>query len=299
MSREFGEMLKNTSINGWKLFGLVSAPISIAMILAKSGIDLTSGEGVSSMIQLSVRCAVPLLYIAFAASSVQTLFPGDFGRWLLRNRKYIGLCFALAMAWQGLFILWLVTVHSDYYIEQVYVLRDAIEGVTGYVFLIAMTVTSFQVTRRHMKPKTWRLLHLSGIYFLWAYAFSVYWWALFYYADPTPIDYVFYWAGFLAWALRVAAWNKKWRKKNAGDSSLQPAVNYLGTAIIGLGFVAASFGSLWYSTAEEWLTGYAITRIPETYLPYWPFEPWLALAVIALGAFMTSKARAIGKGASQ
>jgi DMSO/TMAO reductase YedYZ heme-binding membrane subunit len=294
MNDSVGDMLKKKFINGWNLFWLITAPISIVMIVAMIVTDLTNGAGVSSLIQLSVRCAVPLLYLAFAASSVHTLFRGDVSRWMLRNRKYIGLSFAAAMAWQGFFILWLVTVYNEYYVDQVYVLRDAIEGVIGYFFVIAMTITSFQATRRRMQPKTWRLLHLSGIYFIWAYAFSTYWWALFYYANPVPLDYAFYWCGFLAWALRVAAWNKKRRKSAAGDarhSSSLPALNVLGIAVVAFGFFAAGCGSLWYGTAEKWLTGYAITRVPETYLPYWPFEPWLPLAVIAFGMMLATKAR--------
>ena len=289
------EVLKSKAVNGWRLFWLVTAPISAAMLIAMVGKDLSAAESVSSMIQLSVRCAVPLLYVTFAASSVQTLFRGPLGGWLFRNRKYLGLCFAAAMGWQLFFILWLTTVHSDYYINEVYVLRDAIEGVVGYTFLIAMTVTSFAFARRRMKPKTWRLLHLSGIYFLWAYAFSVYWWALFYYKNPLLLDYIYYWSGFLAWALRVAAWNKKRRKiaeKSAPQSTTQPALNLAGILIIGVGLVAASFGKAWYDTAANLMTGYAITRIPETYLPYWPFEPWLPLFIIALGALLTTRARA-------
>jgi len=289
------DTLNSKSVNGWNLFWLITAPVSVAMIIATAATDLTSGEGVSSLIQLSVRCAVPLLYVTFAASSVQALFPGNAGRWLLRNRKYIGLCFAAAMAWQGFFILWLVTIHSEYYMQQVYVLRDAIEGVVGYLFLTAMTITSFRPARQRMKQKTWRLLHLSGIYFLWAYAFSVYWWALFYYSNPVPLDYVYYWAGFLAWVLRAAAWNRKRRRiaaTSVPQSGMQPALNVLGITVVALGFVAASTGSLWYGTAEKWLSGYAFTHIPETYLPYWPFEPWLPLAIIALGMLLATKVRA-------
>ena len=70
------------------------------------------------MIELSVRCAVPLLFVAFAASSVNVLFPGLFGRWILRNRKFIGLSFAAAMAWQLFFILWMVTQYTEYYVER-------------------------------------------------------------------------------------------------------------------------------------------------------------------------------------
>ena len=293
MSFEPGELLKHKAINTWNLFWLITGPISIAMVIAMMGVDLASAEGISSMIQLSVRCAVPWLYLAFAASSIQVLFPGPFGRWILRNRKYLGLCFTAAMAWQLLFILWLVTVHTDYYVEEVYVMRDAIEGVVGYAFLIAMTLTSFRFGRKYLKPRQWRLLHLSGIYFLWAYAFSVYWWELFYYPDPVVIDYVYYWGGFLAWGLRSAAWYKKRHKlatKSTTPGSIQPALVLAGLAPVGAGLIAASFGSLWRETVSDMLTGYSFTQIPELYLPYWPFEPYLPLFVIALGVLLMTKA---------
>jgi hypothetical protein len=294
--------LKNKAFNGWGLFWLVSAPISIAMLLAMARSELSSGPAISSMIQLSVRCAVPWLYLAFAASSVQALFPGPFSLWLMRNRKYLGLCFAAAMAWQGLFILWMVTVYRNYYVNEVYVLRDAIEGTVGYLFLFAMTATSFMPVRKHMKLKTWRLLHKSGIYFLWAYAFSVYWWNLFYYESPVAIDYVYYWAGFLAWALRAAAWSKKdWKReeKKAAQKQGRPALQFLGYVVIGIGLLAAGFGLAWQKTAEQYLTGYTITHWPETYLPYWPFEPFLPLFIIALGMYLLSEFRSISPSATR
>ncbi len=294
MGDKLTEILKNKFINGWSLFWLITGPISFAMVTAMTGTDLESGVAVSSMIQVSVRCAVPLLFIAFAASSIQILFPGPFGLWVSRNRKYMGFCFAAAMAWQGLFILWLVIFYRDYYVSEVYVLRDAIEGLGGYLFLTAMTVTSFMPVRRRMKPRNWKLLHKTGIYFLWAYAFSVYWWNLFYYGNPILLDYIYYWGGFLAWALRAAAWTKKYRKQAekklpAGEG--RPAFAILGYALLGIGLIVASFGSAWQASAEQYLTGYAFTRWPELYLPYWPFEPFLALFIIGLGAWIVVNSR--------
>ena len=201
-------------INGWNLFWLITAPISLVMVLAMMRVDLSSAKGIRSMIQLSVRCAVPCLYLAFAASSLNAVFPGSFSRWLLRNRKIVGLCFAAAMAWQLTFILWLVGIHTEYYVNDVYVLSDVVEGVVGYTFLIAMVLTSFKFGRSRLTPKQWKLLHRSGIYWLWVYAWSVYWFTLFYYQEPAVlIDYLYYWGGFLAWGLRMCAWSKKrWRQ---------------------------------------------------------------------------------------
>lgn len=55
---------------------------------------------------------------------------------------------------------------------------------------------------------------------------------------------------------------------------------------IDVGLVAAAFGKAWYPTAANLLTGYSFTRIPELYVPYWPFEPWLPVLVIAPGAYL-------------
>ncbi len=295
MRTDLSEILRNKAINGWNLFWLIAGPTSIAMVIAMLGTDLSSGEAVSSMIQLSVRCAIPWLYLAFAASSVQVLFPGHLNRWLLRNRKIMGLCFSAAMGWQLLFIVWLVTVYSDYYIEEVYVLRDVIEGVLGYLFLVAMTLTSFRFGRKYLKPTQWRLLHKSGIYFIWAYAFGVYWWALFHYQNPVLLDYVYYWSGLLAWAARAAAWSKKRRKldeKSAPEISTPLAFKLIGAVIIGFGLIAASYGAVWREPVEGFLMGTAITKTLELYLPYWPFTPFLPLFMIALGTFVMTRFRA-------
>lgn len=286
------KVLKSTAVNGWSLFWIISGPISLAMIIGMLRSDLSSGPAVSAMIQASVRCAVPWLFLAFAASSVQILWPGPLGLWLSRNRKFLGLCFAAAMAWQGFFILWMVLIYSDYYIDEVYVMRDAIEGVVGYLFLTAMTLTSFMPVRKHMTPKSWKLLHKSGIYFLWAYAFSVYWWNLFYYDSPGWLDYTYYWAAFAAWSLRAAAWTKKRRKQHAKSGTASTGHTLFGVLAnfaIGVGLVAAAFGKAWYPTAANLMTGYTFTRVPELYVPYWPFEPWLPVFIIALGAYLISR----------
>jgi hypothetical protein len=216
MSANLNEFLKSKMINGWNLFWLITTPISVVIVLTMIRVDLSGAEGVSSMIQLTVRFAVPWLYLVFAASAIQVIFPGLISRWLLRNRKYIGLCLAVAMAWQLFFILWLTGVHTDYYVNEVYVLSDVVEGVIGYALLTAMVLTSFDFGRSRLTSKQWKLPHRSGIYWLWVYAWSVYWFNLFYYEEPAvTIDYIYYWGGLLAWGLRMSAWSKKRMQQSA------------------------------------------------------------------------------------
>ncbi|MDA1180724.1 MAG: hypothetical protein O2931_18255, partial [Planctomycetota bacterium] len=192
MDADLTMVLQHKAINRWRLFWLIAIPMSIVMVVETFSVDLTVAPGVTAMIAFSVRWAVPFIFVVVATSSLQVLFPGPFPAWLLRNRKYIGLCFAVAMAWQGLFIFIMSNFHREFYFDEIYLLRDELEGSTGYIFLAAMVVTSFQFGRKSLSPKQWKLLHTSGLYFLWAYPFSVYWFDLFYSDNPQPIDYVFY-----------------------------------------------------------------------------------------------------------
>jgi hypothetical protein len=239
---------------------------------------------------------VPCLYLAFAASSLQVVFPGAFSRWLLRNRRYVGLCFAAAMAWQALFILWLVLVHTDYYINEVYVLSDVVEGVVGYAFIAAMVLTSFKFGRGRLSPRQWKLLHTVGIYWLWFYAWSVYWFNLFYYQDPAVfIDYVYYWGGFLAWGLRLAAWSKnRWRQAaipsdTAGIIKLLLLASGISAVVIGL--TGSSFGSAWSPQVYEFLYGIQVIAFIEPFMPYSPLVPFYPMFIMMLGAFLIVKSK--------
>ncbi len=79
------EILKHKAINGWRLFWLISAPMSIVMVVEMMGTDMSTGSGVSSMIGFSVRWAVPFIFLVVAASAVPVLFPGP-AEWFLCRR---------------------------------------------------------------------------------------------------------------------------------------------------------------------------------------------------------------------
>ena len=292
MSASLDEILKNKLINGWKLFWLISAPVSLLIIQAAMRVDLSTAEAVSSMIQLTVRCAVPWVFVAFAASSMQVMFPGSFSRWLLRNRSMFGLCFAAAMGWQLLFILWLVGVHTEYYVDEVYVLSDVVEGVVGYAFLIAMTLTSFRFGRQLLTQKQWKLLHKSGIYWIWMYAWSVYWFNLFYYEGPSlPIDYIYYWGGFLAMGLRICAWGKKRLSKLNASRERKLLFFVPGFVAVLLGLTGSAFGSVWSPQVYDFLFGFRIIEAVDTFMPYFPLVPFYPILLMMLGAFLIVKSR--------
>jgi len=298
MSTDLKTILKNKAINKWNLFWLISIPMCTIMVIAMMGVDMSTGSGVSEMIGFAVRWAVPFIYLVVAISSIQILYPGPFSMWLMRNRKYIGLCFAVAMAWQGLFIFIMSYFFHDYYYADVYLFRDEIEGSIGYIFLPAMVVTSFNFGRQYLNSKQWKLLHKSGIYFLWAYPFSVYWWGLSYYENPVPLDYVYYWSGFLAFALRIAAWGKqRWQVSNryAAENNTPLTLRVLGSAIIIFGLVWSASSLYWQERVTDFLTTSAWSADLVLWVPFWPYEPYLSLFIIGLGTMLITTVRSAEK----
>ena len=285
-------LLRRPILNGWQLYLLVCLPMALAMLATMASQDMATAEGVSALIAYAVRWSVPWLYLAFAASALHQLFSSAWSHWLLRNRKFLGLCFATGMGWQVAFIIVLLGWHREYYLTEVYVLRDAIEGVVGYAFLVAMTLTSFKTWRRRLTPGQWRLLHTWGIYFLWAYAFTVYWHELFYYSEPDWVDHVYYVAGLLAWACRLAAWSK--RRLAAADLSAWHTggvQRVAGVALLALALVGVASGAYWEGPAYTYLWDTTIARWLELYMPYWPFIPFLPLLVAIPGAWLLVRGR--------
>ena len=94
-------IFKHPVSNSWTLFWLLSSLVNIAITSAVSHADLASPEDISYLIGYSVRWAIPFIYFVVAASSIRILFTGIASNWWIRNRKYVGLVFAVAMAWHG------------------------------------------------------------------------------------------------------------------------------------------------------------------------------------------------------
>lgn len=288
------KFLKHKAINGWNLFWLIAVPMCTIIVVEMMRHDLSSPADVSEMIGFSVRFAVPIIFVVTGISALQKLFPGPVPAWMLRNRKYIGLCFAVAMAWQGVFIAMMSSIHSDYYYEEIFFFRDELEGSTGYLFLTAMVLTSFRFASRHLNPQQWNLLHTFGLYFLWAYPFSTYWWTLSYYSTQAPHDYVYYWLGFTAFALRTAAWGKtrlSAARKADPDSEAPFVLRITGGAVIAFGLLVAATGREWQDAVTAFLTAPAWSANLELWLPFWPFEPFLSLFIIGLGTMIVTTTR--------
>ncbi|NVJ68765.1 MAG: ferric reductase-like transmembrane domain-containing protein [Alphaproteobacteria bacterium] len=106
--------------------------------------------------------AFVLFFFAFTASSLARLAPGNGPRFLMRNRRYIGLNFALVHFTHGALVL-----SNLMLTDATRTLPVLAVGGTAYVFLAAMTLTSSGAAVRRLGAKRWKMLHKVGSYYIW------------------------------------------------------------------------------------------------------------------------------------
>src|SRR4029450_126919 len=106
----------------------------------------------------------------FIASSLRILWPTELTRWLLINRRYIGVSFAASHAIHLFAIVAVMRVAPAFRLQT----ATLIGGGGAYVFLAAMTATSFDGAAAWLGPRRWRLLHKTGMYYCWFIFFISY-----------------------------------------------------------------------------------------------------------------------------
>lgn len=203
------------ALNSWRLFWVLAAAATFADALQLPYTDFSTARGTESIVVYSAHCALPLFLLAFTASSLAVLWSGRPTRWLLANRRYIGLSFAYAMACH----LTLVAYYLGRFGNHIN-FRAELADVVGLLFLLAMTLTSFRAVSRHLSARSWRRLHKSGAYAIWLLMLYIF------QAGARGDRDLYHWAGIavllLAWALRVLAWRKA-RLRLAGEAAAAQA----------------------------------------------------------------------------
>jgi len=146
--------------------------------------------------------ALPWFLLAFTASSLAVLWPGPSTRWLLANRRYIGLTFAAGMAWHFSLVAYVFWSFGNPLSP-----FSTATDLTGAVFVLLLTVTSSQWAVRRLGAANWRRLHKTGVYVIWLLTTNIYYDNV---KDGSDrFHYAVLSALLAAWLLRVAAWAKQ------------------------------------------------------------------------------------------
>jgi methionine sulfoxide reductase heme-binding subunit len=152
-------------MNGWRLTGVLSLLLT-AMSLALAATHDWDIEGIRLVIRATARTSLLLFVVAFTASAMVDLIPSEATRWQRRNRRYLGVSFAVSHFIHLAAILSLALEDSALFWKLTNVSTIVLAG-AAYLFIAAMTATSFDRTAAWLGPRKWRLLHLVGGWYIW------------------------------------------------------------------------------------------------------------------------------------
>jgi sulfoxide reductase heme-binding subunit YedZ len=152
-------------LEGWYLLGLTSLVMAaLAVWLAQMrGFEV---DGVRMVVRYTARTSLLFFCLAFSASALHRLWPTPYTRWQLRNRRYLGLSFAVSHLIHLIAITGFAAMAPPLF-AQATSPASFIFGGIGYAVIIALAATSFDRTAHAIGPRAWRILHMSGAYYLW------------------------------------------------------------------------------------------------------------------------------------
>lgn len=152
-------------MNGWRLCGV------LALLLVGMSLYLAAGqgwdvEGLRLVIRATARTSLLLFLLAFTASAQIRLAPSELTRWQRRNRRYLGVSFAVSHFIHLAVLIALANIDQELFWKLTNIANVAFDS-AAYLFIAAMTATSFDRTAAWLGPRKWRLLHLVGSWYVW------------------------------------------------------------------------------------------------------------------------------------
>jgi DMSO/TMAO reductase YedYZ heme-binding membrane subunit len=156
---------------GWPIVG-VAALVLFSIFSLELAVLGAGEEGIRQVVRTSAQTSVALFVTAFSASSLFQLWRVPVTRWLLANRRYIGVSFGVSHYAHLAALIALGRV-SPAFVESLNAVT-LVGGGLGYVFLTAMVATSFDSTAALLGPTWWGRLHKVGSYYIWGIFFQSY-----------------------------------------------------------------------------------------------------------------------------
>ena len=158
-------------MRGWKITLTISlgltALTSLQLVIWGYG-----EEGIRVWVRSTARSSVVLFALAFTASSLRSLWRSDVSRWLLTNRRYLGVSYAVSHFLHAIALVALLAASSEF--------AESLEPITlvggglAYLFTAAMALTSSDAAVAALGRRSWRRLHLVGGWTIWIIFAQIY-----------------------------------------------------------------------------------------------------------------------------
>jgi len=123
----------------------------------------TGEDGWRVVIRATARTSLVLFTAAYVASSLRAFVRNEPTKWLLANRRYVGLSYAVSHTLHLAAIVVLSQVAPDFEVAT----GTVVFGGVAYVFLYAMALTSNGRAVAALGRTNWQRLHLAGMQYNW------------------------------------------------------------------------------------------------------------------------------------
>lgn len=122
-------------------------------------------EGLRMLIVWSARIGLVFFCLAFGARPIHLLLKNSLSFWLMMNRRYLGVSFAIIHLIHFSFLGVL-----QYFFYPVFTERSFLSFIPGgiaYVFVVLLLITSFDRYAKQLSRANWKKLHLFGGCWIW------------------------------------------------------------------------------------------------------------------------------------
>jgi len=192
-----------------KLLFFLILGLSILISLAITWTNGFGEESVRMNIRWTARVSLICFCLAFISSSLLTLKRNNFTLWLVTNRRYFGILFAIIHLIHFLFVFLL---HQ--YFTTIFAVESIGEfgfGGLAYVFLVLMLLTSFSPFKRMISMTNWNRLHKIGSYWiLIVFSFSMIGRMVFGKLEYIPFAFLI----IVVWLVRLLAWRNRFQSES-------------------------------------------------------------------------------------
>ncbi len=149
-------------IEGWPLVGWVTALVAVSS-LGVLGFEGLTAEGYGLGARVTLRVGFLCFLAALVASSIPHFGANANFKWILRNRRYLGVSFAVAHFFHFLFV-WALVESGAIQLDGSFLQEP---GLAIYLLLALMVATSFDATAAMLPRRVWVGLHRVGMYATW------------------------------------------------------------------------------------------------------------------------------------
>lgn len=157
--------MQRSLFEGWPLLGTLTVLLA-AIVLGDAAAHGFDAESTRAAIRVTARTSFVLFCLAYSAAALVRFWPNAWTRWQRRNRRQIGLAFAVSHGMHAIAIGAFALALPDTFKQETSVGMFVAGGI-GYLFIALMAATSFDRTAAAIGPRAWRWLHGFGAFYVW------------------------------------------------------------------------------------------------------------------------------------